>query len=975
MDKQNNKDNEYWQDVDCKQLSKEHLSSEFGENELSFDIGSIKKTRRSFLSVMGFSFTALPLVSSCMKIPVKKALPYLEKSDQVVPGVPNWYATAMDPIYGEALLVKTREGRPIKIEGNPSSPLTKGGTMPGSQASVLSLYDSHRFKSPLVAGQPNDWNTVISKLKLELAATTEPVYLVSRTLTSPSSIALIETIKNKYSNLKHIVYEATSMSSILQANQAMFATATYPHFNMDQAKFVVSFSADFLSTWMSPVELTKQYTSARDLIENDTMLKHVHFESIMTLTGSNADERFTVTPKEERDFIISLLARVQKLAGTQVLPAGEKLAATNSKLVEKIAADLWSNRGQSLVLSGADDQHVQILVNTINYLLGNYEKTIHLSDGLYFKGPDDQLFEDFIAQMSSGNVAAAFFWDVNPVYSYFDSEKFKNALAKVKVKVTFASAPDETAAICSHVLPASHFLEAWNDYYRSPGVLTYAQPVIRSLFNSQSVQDSLMQLFDIEGGYYKLMRKTASSEFMRRQDKFITVDGFFKNLIHNGVAQLINSAPTTARANLSPVTNAYAKLVRIPANKDFTFISYQKTALKTGEMINNPWLQELPDPITKVTWDNYFMLSPKQATELGIKTGDVIEVTISGVKASLPALAQPGVAYGVVAMAIGYGRSVTGKVGKAVGANAYPFYQFNETYRGSGGNATISKTLKKRPLALTQTHHSMEGRDIVRETTLKEWSKNPAAGSKPSVKLISMWSDHSKKGQQWAMAIDLNKCTGCSGCIVSCNAENNVPVVGREEVKNRREMHWLRIDRYYKGDDNQPEVVHQPMMCQHCDNAPCETVCPVLATVQSSDGLNQQVYNRCVGTRYCANNCPYKVRRFNWFDYPHEDPMAKMVLNPDVVVRSRGVMEKCSMCIQRIQEGRLTAKRDGKEMVDGDVKLACQQSCPGDAIVFGDLNDPKSKIAKLLKNERTYRVLEELNIGPRVSYMNKVRNK
>ncbi len=963
------KTNKYWQDVECKELSAEHLKSEFHEAELNFDIGSIKKSRRSFLSVMGFSFTALPLLSSCLKIPIKKSLPYLYKSDQVVPGVANWYATSMDPLFGEALLVKTREGRPIKIEGNPLSPISKGATMPGSQASLLSLYDGHRYKKPLLNDQSSDWDTIINNLKEKLVKQTKKTYLVTRSLSSPSSIRLINEIKKKYPHFQHIIYESSSMSSMIAANQLMFGSASYSRFEMDKADLVVSFSADFLGTWLNPAQLTKQYTSRRDLIEHKDILRHVQFESLLSLTGSNADQRFTVTPKEERDFILNLFSEIQKMAGRQLLPVGQKIESTNTDLVKKMAIELWDHKGKSLVLSGSHDQDIQMMINGINHLLGNYTKTIHVEENKHFLGPEDHKFEDFIDEMKNGKIGTVFFWSVNPVHTYYHPEKFKAALEKVENKILLSESPNETSKLCTHILPINHFLESWNDYYQAPGVLTSAQAVVRTLFNSKMPQELLMTLFNIQGDYYHFLEKTASSYFLLTGEKF-------KQYIHDGVHTVDEKRKPFLSPDLEFIKISFSRLLGHKEDPLFTLLPYEKTAFRTGEMINNPWLQEMPDPITKATWDNYFLMSPKKAKEMGIKNGDVIEVTLNSTSKSLPVLVQPGVAYNVIGMAIGYGRQVSGKVAKNLGENAYSFYQYeNKTYGMSDDRAIIKKTLKKRPLALTQTHHSMEGRDIVRETTLKEWKNDPSAGSLPSVKLVSMWAGHKKTGEQWAMAIDLNKCTGCSGCIVSCNAENNVSVVGREEVKNRREMHWLRIDRYYKGDENQPEVVHQPLMCQHCDNAPCETVCPVLATVQSSDGLNQQIYNRCVGTRYCGNNCPYKVRRFNWFDYPHDDPMEKMVLNPDVVVRSRGVMEKCSMCIQRIQEARLDAKINRRDLKDGDIKLACQQSCPGDAIVFGNLNDPKSKVSKLLKNARAYRLLEEINIDPRISYLNKVRNK
>lgn len=970
---------EYWQDVENKVLDPEYLKAEFSETEgtLKFDIGSIKKDRRSFLKAVGFSFTALPL-ASCMKIPVKKALPYLSKSDNIVPGVANWYATAMDPTRGSALLVKTREGRPIKIEGNPLSPLTFGGTMGTDQASVLSLYDSYRFRGPLLNGAQTDWQEIDKDIKNKLDKINEngkDVVLVTKTVSSPSVKRLIDEVSSKLSNFRHVVYEPYSYASISNANKETFGYKNYPTLRFDKADVVVSFSADFLGTWLSPVEYTKQYSSRRDLVEHKDLSKIIVFESIMSLTGSNADERFTVSPKEEADFIMNLLAELQRSIGKQYLPEGRKLPPTNLDLVKDIATKLIAAKGKSLVVSGSQLVEIQILINAINHILDNYGNTIDIYNNPYFVAPNDNDFENLLTDSINGKVGGIILWDVNPVHSHSRSAQVTKALSKIGLRISFNNSPDETTEKCTHIIPEGHFLETWNDYFQAPNVLTFAQPVISPLFATRMAQESLMTMIGTKADYFNYVKSTAKANFHSLQSKYLAFDDFFTHALHDGVVKVKELDKSDYKISMLSLIHAYAGLTKIDLSGE-RVVLYEKVGMRLGEMINNPWLQEMPDPITKVTWDNYFIVGVKKAKTLGITNGKVIKVATGGVSLTLPVLVQPGVHHDVIGVAIGYGRTITGKAGKNVGGNAFPLSStYKHGYFGNSKISNITLTKKRKDLALTQTHHSMEGRDIVREAKLEDWKKDNKAGNKASIELISMWSKHDKTGQQWAMAIDLNKCTGCSGCIISCNAENNVPVVGREEVKNRREMHWLRIDRYYKGDDENPEVVHQPVMCQHCDNAPCETVCPVLATVQSSDGLNQQIYNRCVGTRYCANNCPYKVRRFNWFEYPHKDKYENMVLNPDVVVRSRGVMEKCSMCVHRIQTGKLEAKKDGRKFKDGDVKIACQQSCPGDAIVFGDLNDPKSKIAKLLANARTYRLLEEINVDPRVSYLTKIRNK
>ena len=967
---------EYWQDVENKVLDPAVLKDEFHEGELQYDVGETTKTRRNFLKIMGFSFTAMPL-ASCMRIPVKKALPYINKTDKVIPGVANWYATSMDPLLGSSLLVKTREGRPIKIEGNPASPSFKGGTNALDQASVLSLYNSHRYKNPIVNGTETTWSNIDKKVAQAFEKATDKskeITLVTSTLTSPSTIALIEELKAKYSNFKHVVYEPYAMTSILEANQRTFGSRNYNKYSFDKADVVVSFSADFLGTWLSPVEFTKQYTSRRDLVENKTMLKHIHFESLMSLTGSNADDRFTVTPEEESAFMVNLLAYIQRRVSKNYLPQGQKLPETNRDLVEAIGDSLVTNKGKSLVVSGSKDISHQIIVNTINEALGNYGKTINIYENEFFVGAEDKEFENFIQRAESSKVGIALFLNANPVYNYFDSKRLVKAMKKIETNVSFSYAPDETSALCNIVAPNNYFLESWADYYQTPGLLTFSQPVIQPIYGSRMAQELLLSLVG-KKDYYEYIKSNVKKNFFNSQSKYPLFTDFWNNSVHEGVAVLNKTPATSHTFSGNSVALAFSRISKKKATTKIRVQTYKKVGMGTGDMANNPWLQELPDPITKATWDNYFMMSPKLAKDMGLKSNDVISVSSKRTTLELPVLVQPGTSELMLGLAVGYGRTSAGKVGDKVGGNAYRFMNFDKFTYLSGEEVEIKKTSKKRAIAQTQTHHSMEGRDIVRETTLNEWTLNNKAGNKPSIELISLWSKHDKTGHQWAMAIDLNKCTGCSGCVISCHAENNVPVVGRKEVLNRRDMHWMRIDRYYKGDDNNPEVVHQPLMCQHCDNAPCETVCPVLATVQSSDGLNQQVYNRCVGTRYCANNCPYKVRRFNWFDYPHNDKNESMVLNPDVVVRSRGVMEKCSMCIQRIQEGKLEAKKKGVPLKDGDIKIACQQSCPGDAIIFGDINDKNSKLSKLINNQRGYRLLEELNVSPRVNYLVKVRNK
>lgn len=943
----------YWQDVENK--LPEAGIHEFPEGE--FDSFSVKKDRRSFLKIMGFSVSALPL-TGCVKIPVRKAIPYLQKDPAQYPGVANYYATTFE---GHPVLLKTREGRPIKAEGNKLSTVTRGGTNARIQASVLDLYDSGRFRGPMIEGKEVEWEQLDQALKEAFAQAKNSgkrLVLVTESMTSPSELKLAGELARKH-GVEHIAYSAAGNSAVHKANEIAFGVHAPNSYDLANADAIVSFGADFLGNFGDDIKQAKDYASRRKPGNPKGLSKHIQVESYMSLSGSNADNRFTRSEKDKRNILLNVYA---SLTGNS--SAAVKVSEEDKKLVTFIVKQLKA-AGSSVVMAGDDDVDVQMAVVAINQVLGNYGKTVKVykSDSKY---ADNEAFAELVEDMGAGKVAATMFWGVNPAYSYNDPAAFAKGMEKVGLRVSFASAPNETAKLCNYVAPANHAYESWSDTLVDGKEVSFTQPVIQPLFGSRMASESLMALMGMEGSFHDYMkshweRGGGSGVFENRWNK----------ILHDGVIPAKGLAREAGYSRVS--ASGSAARLKAAAGKTgdgVNVVTYQKYAIGNGEMANNPLLHEMPDPITKATWDNYIMVSPTDAREQGIKSGDVLKLAAAGHSVVLPAVVQPGVARDTVAVAVGYGRKVSGKVGTGLGDNAYPFAK-------QGVYGKISKTGAKRPLALSQTHQSMEGRDIVRETTKDAYNKDHGAGNKPKMHLAQIYPENEllKTGHQWAMAIDLNTCTGCSTCVIACNTENNVPVVGRTEVHRRRDMHWMRIDRYYQGDEEQPETVHMPMLCQHCEDAPCENVCPVLATVHSSDGMNQMIYNRCVGTRYCANNCPYKVRRFNWFNYDHSDEYARMALNPDVSVRSRGVMEKCSFCIQRIQEGKLKAKRERRDLRPGDIETACQQSCPTDAIVFGDMNDENSPIAKALKDQRTYTVLEELNTRPRVNYMVKVRNK
>jgi molybdopterin-containing oxidoreductase family iron-sulfur binding subunit len=602
--------------------------------------------------------------------------------------------------------------------------------------------------------------------------------------------------------------------------------------------------------------------------------------------------------------------------------------------------------------------------------------------------------------MNRGEVDAVFFLNSNPAYEFNDAKAFTDALTKVKLRVSFADRKDETASLCQVIAPNHHYLESWGDSNPVEGYYTIIQPAINPVYNSRNAEQGLLIWSENPvTDYYQYIQNNWSKSVLAQSGTT------WKELLQKGSVTL--AAKSAGVYSFSRELNSVVQTIIAESSSlakggenGIELHIYQNVAIGDGKAANNPWLQELPDPVSKVTWDNYAAINPKFAEKLGIAELDLVEIKTDKYSVTLPVLIQPGQATGTVSVALGYGRVKAGKAGSEVGKNAYPFLRLVNATLQISTSASISKASGTYELAQTQTHHTIEGRNIVRETTLKNFLKDPTAGTGHAhVNKYDLWNEYEQPGHNWVMAIDLNACTGCGACIVACNAENNIPVVGRDEVRRRREMHWIRIDRYYSINDgdnritkeeeidklenlDNVSVVHQPMMCQHCDHAPCETVCPVLATVHSSEGLNQMAYNRCIGTRYCANNCPYKVRRFNWFNYWNDsrfdnymnNEFTQLVLNPDVTTRSRGVMEKCSMCVQRIQAGKLAAKLDKRKLKDGDIKVACQQTCPTNAIIFGDGNDPESEVSKALKSERTYYVLEEINVKPGVGYQTKVRN-
>ncbi len=1036
----------YWKSFGELNLTESYLKDQ--ENEFREDLpGSSddgkgmmdsKHPRRDFLKFLGFSTAAATLAASC-EMPIRHIVPYLNKPENMVPGVADYYATTFvsggDAV---AVVAKVRDGRPIKLEGNELSDVTKGGTSARVQASILDLYDTARLRYPvqMVQGVPQEVTSfeAFDKLVLDsMAAQNGTTVLLTPTITSVTTKQVIADALSKYPGSRHVEYDADSFSGMLLANEASYGRKAVPSYHFDNAKVIVSLGADFLGTWLSPIEFARQYSKGRKIDEKaPAMNKHYQFESFLSMTGANADERFTHKPSESAAVAVAMLAALGGSVSASSLP--ENLRAG----INKAAKDLLANKGKALVVSGSNNVQVQTIVNEINEAIGANGTTITWDAmNLTRKGIDGD-FATLVSDMNQGKIVTLLIYDVNPVYDNPLSKNFIAGLAKVKTTVSFSGRLDETTELCKYILPSPHFLERWGDAESRSGNISMMQPVIAPLFRTRPFEDSLLIWSGSKISYDNYFKQYWTSKLGGHQgyEKALQ-DGIVDHNI-SGTSPMASATAPYSNANVSA---AIATISSMKKGGTSELVFYQQVSMGTGAQANNPWLLELPDPITRATWDNFAMVSPNFIKEqYGIDLTDhnqsdrfeshpereVVMIKANGMELTIPVMAVPGMPEGVFAIPVGYGRqsadpkntgSFIGRAVVDVGKNVFQLVVNNgRTNEWFLPDVSFDKTADKYKVAQIQIHGSYEGRtSVIKEKTLSEFIKEPDeilddrkkelskyGGLDDYTKEGTLYPYYDKPGLHWGMSIDLNSCVGCGACVVACHAENNVPMVGKNEVLRYHDMHWMRIDRYFTGnlsDPNSIETVFQPMLCQHCDNAPCENVCPVAATNHSSEGLNQMAYNRCIGTRYCANNCPFKVRRFNWEDYTQadsfpnnqdqngvgklndavlmmNDDLTRMVLNPDVVVRSRGVMEKCSFCVQRLQDGKLKAKKENRVFSDDDVKTACQQACPTEAIVFGNANNSKSGIVKIRQEneQRLYHVLEELHVLPNISYLAKVRN-
>ncbi len=1060
----------YWKGIDELKETPQFLASRDQEFPAQTSVEeflsdeSLQETstaRRDFLKFLGFSVAAAT-VAAC-EAPVTKAIPYVNKPENVTPGMATWYAsTYYDGNTYSSILVKTREGRPIYIKGNKDYGITKGTTNAQIIASVLSLYDSARLTGPTIAGTVKSYSDV-DKGVIEGLKAAKEIVLLTNTVISPSVAGAIAELSTAYAGkVKHIQYDAVSYSAMRAANKESFgltvnpedptSAGIIPDYDFSQAKTIISVGADFLNSWLLPTQFAGQYASRRNP-DGEWMSKHFQFEALHSITGSNADSRGMIKPSQEANVLAYLLKKFGVNTGVST-----ELSAANVGLADAAYKALKSSGANSLVVAGSNNVAVQVLANKLNEVIGAYTATINVNNPINMFQSNDAEMNAFVKNVVAGKGPdAVIMYGVNPAYTLPNGADFAKGLKKVKTTVSLAMYADETASNCTYVCPDHHTLEGWMDHNPTLNHWSVGQPTIRPLHNTASVIESLLVWAGSanRGGRdskvaYDYIKNNWEVYGFPTQTKYADAATYWNMVVHNSCDNAPAPVATAPSFNAAALNGLSAKL---PKSSDREVILYQKAGLGIGLQANNPWLQELPDPMTKVTWDNYITMNPVEMKKEGYATTfdqenglNMATIKVGSKELTLPVYPLPGQAEGTVGIALGYGRGANGEnIGKAafqtkeygghvtdengnpmpIGANAFAFTSFENGMLSYSAACTVSKIEGTYLIGATQISSTAMGRhSIVRETTLDIYNsrgkeaynrahtlqKLDKDGNHVSAPVgeFDLWEAHPVEniGHRWGMTVDLSSCIGCGACLIACQSENNVPVVGKTEVRRGREMHWLRIDRYYASDEEasvglrkdkstfsyakaedpalNPKVVHQPMMCHHCNHAPCETVCPVAATTHSNEGLNQMAYNRCIGTRYCANNCPYKVRRFNWFNYPSykaqteinpaQDDLGRMVLNPDVTVRTRGVMEKCSFCVQRIQEGKLDAKKEGRPVKDGDYSTACADACPSDAITVGDWNDLKSMVRKSADDKRSYQALEEIGVKPNVWFKVKVRN-
>ncbi|MGH7769709.1 MAG: TAT-variant-translocated molybdopterin oxidoreductase [Candidatus Binatia bacterium] len=950
--------------------------------------------RREFLKLMGASL-ALAGLGACGK-PARtneKIVPYVAQPEGLVPGKPLFFATAFTH-NGAAtgLLVESHEGRPTKIEGNPAHPASLGATDAFAQASILTLYDPDRSQVVNQAGAIGTWSAFVAAAKRELEAQRQSrgagLRILTETVVSPTLASQLNSLLAQFPRAKWHQYEPAGRDNARAGSRLAFGEYVDSQYRFDRCDAILSLDSDFLSCGGGHLRYARQFVDERRVRSGRSGMNRLYvIESTPSVTGSMADHRLALRPSE-------IPAAARGLAARLGVFPGEKPAVPSSSRLERwldaVARDLQNQRGASVVLAG-DRQPplVHALAHAMNQALGNRGETVTYTAPVE-ANPENQMesLRDLVNDTEAGRVAMLVILAGNPAFTAPADFRFQELLAKIGFSVHLSLYDDETSARCRWHVPEAHYLESWSDTRAIDGTATIVQPLIAPLYAGKSAHELLSALVgESERSGYDILR-----DYWRKQNHSQDFELFWRTALHDGV--VANTAFPPKAVKLKGVPGSE---FRVPGSQETQAETQNKLEIIfapdptvfDGRFANNGWLQELPKPLTKLTWDNAVLVSPATAERLGLSHrigarggehgriyADMVELRYAGRTLRAPAWITPGHADGCATVHFGYGRTRAGRIGTGTGFDAYAIRTADAPWHGMG--LELRKIGGQYTLACTQYHHNMEGRELVRAAALEEYRKHPdfAQGKEhaPGPE-ATLYPGFKYEGHAWGMVIDTSACIGCNACVVACQAENNIPVVGKTEVARGREMHWLRVDRYYKGSADNPETFHQPVPCMHCENAPCEIVCPVAATAHSHEGLNDMVYNRCVGTRYCYNNCPYKVRRFNFFQYSDfETPSLKLGRNPNVTVRSRGVMEKCTYCVQRINAAKIAAKKEDRAVRDGEIRTACQAACPTQAIVFGDLNDSKSRVAGLKREPLNYGLLTELNTRPRTTYLAKITN-
>jgi len=936
--------------------------------------------RRAFLKLMGASI-ALAGVTACTRQPAEKIVPYVRQPEELIPGRPMFFATAM-AIGGVAtgLLVESHEGRPTKVEGNPLHPSSLGAADVFAQAAILGLYDPDRSKTLTNLGDIRPWSAFLGTIRAAMVSQ-QPlkgagIRILSESVSSPTLAAQIRDVITRFPSAKWHQWDPASRDGARNGSKLVFGLFADTHYDFSKADIVVSLDSDFLASGPGWLRYARDFFARRRPEDAERMNRFYAIETMPTPTGAKADHRLPAKPSEIRLLTEAIAATVAGRAAG----GSSNLSPSVQKFVGAVAADLKLHQGRSVVIAG-DHQPAEVhaLVHAVNQSLGNVGKTVFHTQSVEAE-PVDQLasIRDLVADMNAGKVDLLIILSGNPVFTAPADLQFAAALDKVQLRVRLGLHDDETSALCHWQIPEAHFLEQWSDGRGHDGTASIVQPLIAPLYGGRSAHEVIAAMSDRpERSPYEIIR-----EHWKVDPKN---DENWRRWLHDGVIPDTAYAPITP----SPTTPIPSPQSPITVGGGLEVAFRLDPCVLDGRFANNGWLQELPKPLTKLTWDNAILVSPATEQKLrgsnqpayrggehGTITSDVFEIRAGGRTIRGPLFNVVGHADDCVTVHLGYGRTRGGHT--AIGAGFDSNVLRTSDSLTSLAGASLVKTGDTFPLACTQYHHLMEGRDIIRAATREEYVRDPKVmreHDETPGRFITLYPEHEYRGHKWGMAIDVNSCMGCNACVVGCQAENNIAIVGKDQVLRGREMHWIRVDSYYRGETANPETYFQPLPCQQCENAPCEPVCPVGATVHSDEGLNDMVYNRCVGTRYCSNNCPYKVRRFNYYLYQDwETPSLKLLRNPDVSVRSRGVMEKCTYCVQRINAAKIDAEKEGRPIKDGEIKTACQQTCPSDAIVFGDLNDPNSRVAKLQAEQRNYGLLAELNTRPRTTYLGAIRN-